>query len=86
MHVEAPPAAEKKTPNGEAGSDDDYSDDEEEEDIRTLVIKPVSQLANIVVPVKGSGTVRLTIIVDKDGKTHIEAGQSGASEMQKLEL
>lgn len=86
VHVEAPPANEKKTPNGDAGSDDDYSDDEEEEDIRTLVIKPTAELANVIVPVKGSGSVRLTIIVDKDGKTHIEAGQTGSAEVQKVEL
>lgn len=89
VHVEAPPAAEKKAPNGDAGSDDDYSDDEEDEEVRTLVVKPTTQLANIVVPVKGSGksdTVRLTIIVDKDGKTHVEACQTGSSEVQKVEL
>lgn len=86
VHVEAPPAAEKKTPNGGAGSDDDYSDDEEDEEVRTLVIKPTTQLANVVVPVKGSGTVRVTIIVDKDGKTHVEAAQTGSSEVQKVEL
>jgi heat shock protein 1/8 len=86
VHVEAPPAATKKAPNGGAGSDDDYSDDEEDEEVRTLVIKPTTQLANVVVPVKGSGTVRVTIIVDKDGKTHVEAAQTGSSEVQKVEL
>lgn len=90
IHVEAAPAKEAKAPNGDAGSDDDdYSDDEEEEDTRTRVLKPTIQLANLVVPVKASGkddTVRLSIIVHKDGKVDIEAGQSGSSETQKVSL
>lgn len=86
VHVEAPPAAEKKASNGDAGSDDDYSDDEEEEETRTAYVKPTTQLANVVVPVKGAGTVRVTIIVDKEGKTQIEAGQTGSSEVQKVDL
>lgn len=87
VHVEAPPPKEKKASNGDAGSDDDFSDDEdEEEETRTAYVKSTTQLANVVVPVKGAGTVRLTIIIDKDGKIHIEAGQTGSSEVQKVDL
>jgi heat shock protein 1/8 len=90
IHVEAPPAKDAKKSNGNAASDDedDYSDDEDEE-IKTLVTKPTTQLANIVIPVKGSGkqdTVRLSIVVTKDGKVEIEAGQTGSSDVQKVQL
>lgn len=86
VHVEAPPAKAAKPANGDAGSDDDFSDDEEEEETRTAYVKPTTQLANIVVPVKGAGTVRLTIIVDKDEKVHFEAAQTGSAEAQKVDL
>ena len=87
VHVE--PAAQKAPA---AKGDDSDDEDEEEEDTRTLVIKPTSALAELVVKTsagakKEENVVRLVVIVRKDGKMEIEARQATeGAEVQKVEL
>lgn len=62
-----------------AKDDDEFSDsDEEEEDIKTVEVKPTQAVADLVVPVdatKADKKVRVTLVVDSNGKGSIEAKQ-----------
>ncbi|GAA5967660.1 hypothetical protein JCM3765_005843 [Sporobolomyces pararoseus] len=61
-----------------AGNDEDYSSDEEEEDIKTVEVKPTQAIADLVIPVDSKKTdkkVRVTLVVDSNGKGSIEAKQ-----------
>ena len=74
---------------GAGPAEDDVSDDEDEdEDIRTPEVRATKAIADLVVPVDGSkkgSHVRLTIVVDKGGKGHLEAHQlvDGAKSVTK---
>ncbi|GAA5970974.1 hypothetical protein JCM11641_004527 [Rhodosporidiobolus odoratus] len=73
---------------GAGADEDDFSDDDEEEDIRTVEVKPTKPVADLVIPVDGSkksSKVRLTIVVEKGGKGHVEAVQlvEGAKKVAK---
>ena len=87
IHVEAPATKEKSK-----DAEDSDEDDDEEEDVRTRVIKPTTQLAEVTVAVqdkssKEENVVRLSVIVKKDGKVEIEAKQATeGAEAQKMEL
>ncbi|GAA5906046.1 hypothetical protein JCM6882_003544 [Rhodosporidiobolus microsporus] len=80
--------AAKKAVGAGADDEEDEFSDEEEEDIRTLEVKPTKAVADLIVPVdasqKGKG-VRVTIVVDKEGKGHVEAHQKveGAKSVEK---
>merc|ERR1712093_171735 len=85
IHVQA---GEKRAPSG-----DEDDEDEDEEDVRTKAIKPTSALAELVVKVSPGKSakenlVKLTVIVTKDSKVEIEAGQVNAADadVQKLQL
>jgi molecular chaperone DnaK (HSP70) len=83
IHVQAPPATNgKKASNDE----DDSEEEDEEEETRTKYVKATTQLAELVVPVTSSGkdsSVQITVIVDKDEKVTITAGQTGGEESSK---
>ncbi|BGP15863.1 hypothetical protein JCM10213_005651 [Rhodosporidiobolus nylandii] len=71
-----------------AGEDEDEFSDEEEEDIRTAEVKPTKAIADLVIPVDASkkdAKVRVTIVVEKGGKGHVEAVQlvDGAQTVKK---
>ncbi|GAA5909834.1 ribosome-associated complex protein SSZ1 [Sporobolomyces salmoneus] len=72
-----------------AGKDEEFSDSEdEEEDIKTVEVKPTAAIADLVVPVNSKKTdskVRVTLVVDSNGKGSIEAKQlvDGAESVSK---
>ena len=75
----------------EKSSEDSDEDEDEDEDVRTSIVKPTTQLAELVVAVqdktKEENVVRLSVIVKKDGKVEIEAKQATeGAEAQKVEL
>ncbi|GAA5855663.1 hypothetical protein JCM9279_003296 [Rhodotorula babjevae] len=82
-------AAAKNAVGAGPAAEDDVSDDEDEdEDIRTPEVRATKAIADLVVPVDGSkkgSHVRLTIVVDKGGKGHLEAHQlvDGAKSVTK---
>ena len=97
IHVEAPTPKQangSKKPNKDS-DDEDSEDEEEDEDTKTRIIKPLKQLAELIIkvqPSQGKGkainSVNLSIIISKDGKLEIEAKQNGLekAESQKLDL
>lgn len=73
---------------GAGADDEDLSDEEEDEDIRTVEVRATKPVADLVIPVDASQKgkkVRVTIVVDKDGKGHVEARQlvDGAKSVEK---
>lgn len=83
VHVESPP---KKESNGKAADEDDEDEEEDEEDdVRTSFVKATTKLGELIVKVqKGQSkpSVRLTVIVSKDGKLEVEAQQNGVDNAQ----
>ncbi|BGP47858.1 Hsp70 protein that interacts with Zuo1p [Rhodotorula kratochvilovae] len=80
--------AAKKAVGAGGDDEDDYSDEEEEEDIRSAEVRATKPIADLVVPVDASkkdARVRVTIVVDKGGKGHLEAHQlvEGAKSVTK---
>lgn len=81
--------AAKKAVGAGPADDDEYSDDDdEEEDIRTPEVRATKAITDLVVPVDASkkgSHVRLTIVVDQQGKGHLEAHQlvDGAQSVTK---
>jgi len=71
------------TGSGAAASDDEDEDDEPEE-VRTVVVKPTKQVAEVKVAVdsKSKAKVQVTVIVGVDGKGEVKAVQlkEGAAE------
>ncbi|BGP31858.1 Hsp70 protein that interacts with Zuo1p [Rhodotorula toruloides] len=70
------------------GEDDLTDDEEEEEEIRTVEVRATKAIADLVIPVDASkkdAKVRVTIVVEKDGKGHLEAQQQvpGAQSVRK---
>lgn len=58
--------------------EDEFSDEEEDEDIKTVAVRPTQAIADLVVPVdtkKAGKKVRVTLVVDANGKGSIEAKQ-----------
>ncbi|GAA5997808.1 ribosome-associated complex protein SSZ1 [Rhodotorula paludigena] len=77
-----------KKATGTADEDDFSDDEEEEEDIRTAEVRATKAVADLVVPVDASkkdARVRITVVVDAQGKGHIEAHQlvDGAKSVEK---
>ncbi|GAA5861006.1 hypothetical protein JCM8547_008004 [Rhodosporidiobolus lusitaniae] len=80
--------AAKKAVGAEAADEDDVSDEEEEEDIRTVEVRATKAVADLVIPVDASkkgSKVRVTIVVEKGGKGHVQAVQNvqGAKAVEK---
>ncbi|GAA6012981.1 hypothetical protein JCM10207_008402 [Rhodosporidiobolus poonsookiae] len=80
--------AAKKAVGAGAADEDDFSDEEEDEDIRTVEVRPTKAVADLVIPVDASQKgkkVRVTIVVERDGKGHVEAHQlvDGAKSVEK---
>ncbi|GAA6027403.1 hypothetical protein JCM8097_007834 [Rhodosporidiobolus ruineniae] len=77
--------AAKKAVGAAPAEDEDLSDEEEDEDIRTVEVRATKPVADLVVPIAGKAKVRVTLVVDKDGKGHVEAKQlvEGAKSVQK---
>lgn len=68
--------------------EDEFSDEEEDEDIKTVEVKPTQAIADLVIPVdskKANKKVRVTLVVDSNGKGSIEAKQlvEGAQPVSK---
>ncbi|GAA5825788.1 hypothetical protein JCM11251_000369 [Rhodosporidiobolus azoricus] len=73
---------------GAADEEDDFSDEDEDEDIRSVEVKPTKAVADLIIPVDASQKkkgVRVTIVVDKEGKGHVEAHQlvDGSKSVEK---
>jgi molecular chaperone DnaK (HSP70) len=73
---------------GAGNADDEFSDEEEEEDIKTVEVKPTQAIADLIIPVdskKSDKKVRVTLVVDSNGKGSIEAKQlvDGAKSVEK---
>ncbi|GAA6012336.1 hypothetical protein JCM11491_007098 [Sporobolomyces phaffii] len=72
-------SAVKGAVGGAKKDDDEFSDsDDEDEEIKTVEVKPTQAIADLVIPVdatKADKKVRVTIVVDSNGKGSIEAKQ-----------
>ena len=95
IHVQPPHPTKTNGSKKMAVDSDDDEEDAEEEDLRTRVIKPATQISELLVHVQAVqakdkilNTVRLSITVGKDRKVEIEAGQTGGekAELQNIEL